>query len=91
MLGSRRSRDAVTCIACGESVPRAKAREYDKHGDRWDRRDKEFEYLCKPCHGDLTHQPRSGLEDLLAAVESEADDRDAFLHRYQELVEQRQD
>ena len=86
MLGSRRSRDVVTCIACGKSVDRTDAREYDKHGDRWNRRDKEFEYLCKPCHRDLTHQPRVGLEDLLETVESDASDRRAFLTRYHELV-----
>jgi hypothetical protein len=89
MLGSRRSGDTVTCIACGESVARQQAREYDKHGDRWDRQDKEFEYLCKPCHDDLTHQPRPGLEDLLETVERDADDRDTFLARYRELVEER--
>ncbi|ACV46408.1 MULTISPECIES: DUF7562 family protein [Halomicrobium] len=89
MLGSRSSRDVVTCIACGESVSRSDAREYDKHGDRWDRTDKEFEYLCKPCHSDLTHQPRPGLEDLLETVEADADDRDSFLRRYVELAEEK--
>jgi len=90
MLGSRSSRDVVTCIACGESVSRSDAREYDKHGNRWDRSDKEFEYLCKPCHSDLTHQPRAGLEALLETVESDTDDRDSFLQRYVELARENQ-
>lgn len=55
-------RSTVTCIACGEEVPRDAAREYDKHGDRWDREGKTFEYLCKSCFGDIVKQPRSGLE-----------------------------
>ena len=59
----------VTCIACGETLARADAREYDKHGDRWDRREKSFEYLCKPCHRDLCHQPRRGLESLLVDLD----------------------
>lgn len=59
----------VTCIACGESLPRADAREYDKYGDRWTREGKEFEYLCKPCFRDLTKHSRDGLEDVLEGVE----------------------
>jgi hypothetical protein len=92
MWGSRRARDAVTCIACGDSVPRAEAREYDKHGDRWDRRDKEFEYLCKPCHRGITHYSREGLEATLreAEVETDADSQAAFLRRYLELIEERE-
>nr|WP_241881412.1 hypothetical protein [Halorubrum sp. Ib24] len=39
----------VTCIACGATLDREDAREYYKHGDRWSREGKEFEYLCKPC------------------------------------------
>jgi len=66
------SRTTVECIACGASVPRPKAREYDKEGDRWSRAGKEFEYLCKACHGDLCHQPREDLEALLTRVEREA-------------------
>jgi len=86
MLGTRRSRDGVTCIACGETVSREDAREYDKHGDRWVRRDKEFEHLCKRCHRDLTHQPRSGLEDVLSAAGAGERDREAFLDTYCRLV-----
>ncbi|MFB6178556.1 MAG: hypothetical protein ABEI77_02390 [Halorientalis sp.] len=93
MWRSRRTRDdsQVTCIACGSSIARSDAREYDKHGDRWDRKDKEFEYLCKACHRNLCHQPRRGLESLL--VESSAGEcaQDAFLRRYHELVEEQRD
>lgn len=61
----------VTCIACGDSLPRTEAREYDKYGDRWDRENKDFEYLCKPCDGDLSRQTRHGLEALLVDIELE--------------------
>ncbi len=44
---SDRSEQTVVCIACGNSLLREAAREYDKEGDRWNRRDREFEYLCK--------------------------------------------
>jgi hypothetical protein len=87
MWGSRdRDRTQVTCIACGEEVPRTAAREYDKHGNRWERTDKEFEYLCKECHSDLCHQPRGDLETVL--VESGAGERarESFLTRYTEIV-----
>jgi hypothetical protein len=86
----RSSRDSrgreVTCIACGDSVPRSKAREYDKYGDRWNRQDKEFEYLCKPCDRDRCHQPRGDLETLLEDVETAVDDpsQEAFLDAYLE-------
>ena len=74
MWGSRRDRDEqmVVCIACGDSVERADAREYDKEGDRWDRLGKEFEYLCNGCHSRLCHQPRDGLESLLVSIESDS-------------------
>ncbi len=55
----------VTCIACGSEVAREEAREYDKHGDRWDREGKTFEFLCKHCFRDLVKQPRDGLETEL--------------------------
>ncbi|WP_207586877.1 DUF7562 family protein [Halomontanus rarus] len=87
----------VTCIACGETLPRSEAREYDKYGDRWDRDDKEFEYLCKPCDGDLSRQSRHGLEALLVDVEAEVDggdrdgesDRTAFCLGYLDRLEER--
>jgi hypothetical protein len=67
-MGPDRAGRTVTCIACGEAVPRDGAREYDKYGDRWDRDGKTFEYFCKACFRDLVKQPRSGLEDDLEAA-----------------------
>jgi len=93
MWGSRRDRDrsAVVCIACGESLSREDAREYDKQGDRWNRRDKEFEYLCKECFRDLSHQPRDDLEALLVDVEAAAsgDSQEAYVEAYQREVARR--
>jgi hypothetical protein len=86
-MWQRGGRNEVTCIACGESVPRSKAREYDKHGDRWDREDKEFEHLCKPCYRTLCHQPRKGLESLLADAGAGDVTRSEFLRRYSEAVD----
>ncbi len=83
------SSDDHTCIACGATITRAEAREYDKQGDRWDRRDKTFEFLCKPCHSALCHQPREELEDLLVEAGAGHGDRDDFLQRYSSLVETR--
>jgi len=83
--------DAVTCIACGEAVPRSSAREYDKHGDRWTRADKAFEHLCKPCHQALCHQPRGDLEGLLAEIDTTEASRKQFLERYVELVDDERD
>ena len=85
-----RGRTEVTCIACGEEVPRSSAREYDKHGDRWTREDKEFEHLCKSCHQELCHQPRGDLEDVLAEIDT-AGSREQFLERYVEMVEGERD
>lgn len=93
MWGSRRDgdRSSVVCIACGESIARANAREYDKEGDRWNRRDKEFEYLCKECYRGLSHQPRDELEALLVDVEAAvADDtQEAYVEAYQREVDRR--
>jgi hypothetical protein len=90
MFRSRRNRDSqsVTCIACGTDLPRANAREYDKHGDRWNRSGKEFEYLCKPCYRDQCHQPRDGLESLLEEIEADTDTQDEFLEAFDEAVAQ---
>ena len=77
-----RDRTEVTCIACGEEVPRSSAREYDKHGDRFDRDGKSFEYLCQTCHDDLSLQGRAGLEDTLVEIEAGAHDDEEFLRRY---------
>lgn len=79
---SNPDRKTVVCIACGTSLLRNDAREYDKEGDRWERRGKQFEYLCKECYRELTHQPRGGLEDLLDEVQSPGQSRDEFLQRY---------
>ena len=75
-------------MACGTDLQRSDAREYDKHGDRYDRRDKEFEYLCKPCYRDLCHQPRRGLEDLLVASGAGERSRDRFLAEFAALVDE---
>jgi len=83
-IGASLGRDddrEVTCVACGETLRRGDAREYDKYGDRWSREGKSFEYLCKPCDSDLCHQPRDGLEETLVAAEAGRVDRDAFLRR----------
>ena len=72
----------IICIACGESLDRDEAREYDKHGNRWDRREKEFEYVCKPCDRELCHQPRAGLESVLVEIESESDSPRQFIDAY---------
>ena len=88
MWGSRGSRDrrTVVCIACGDSVLREDAREYDKEGDRWSRRDKEFEYLCVDCDDEISHQPRDGLESLLESIESAGLSDEEFLDRYLDAV-----
>jgi hypothetical protein len=84
MFGSGQG-ETVTCIACGERVARTDAREYDKHGDRWDRRDKRFEYLCKGCFGDICRQPRDDLEATLSAADAGETDDETFLAQFQEL------
>ena len=93
MWGSRRRRgsDSVDCIACGETVRRSDAREYDKEGDRWDREGKQFEYLCKGCHDDLCHQTRDELEDLLVDIDAGTLAETEFLDRYRRAVEERYD
>jgi hypothetical protein len=63
-------------------VARSEAREYDRYGDRWDRDDKRFEYLCKPCDDDLCHFPRDGLEATLIEAGAGEVDRDAFLRSF---------
>jgi hypothetical protein len=82
------SESTVDCIACGAAVTRDDAREYDKHGDRWDREDKGFEYICKPCHDDLCHRPRDGLESMLVEAGAGTVDRDAFLRSFCRLDSQ---
>ncbi|WP_299331103.1 DUF7562 family protein [Haloplanus sp.] len=82
--------ETVVCIACGTSLCRSDAREYDKEGDRWSRRGKEFEHLCKSCYRNLCHQPRDELEALLVDVAGdEGLSQGAFLERYYGAVEER--
>jgi hypothetical protein len=76
----------VTCIACGSTVPRSEAREYDKHGDRWDREGKRFEHLCKRCHRECCHQSRDGLEAALVRAGAGTADRTTFLRRYDRIA-----
>jgi hypothetical protein len=80
-------RRSVDCPACGQSVPRTQAREYDKFGDRWDRRGKTFEHLCRGCHEDLCHQGRKGLEELLLDLGAGQHEDREFLRRYARAVE----
>jgi hypothetical protein len=77
----------VTCIACGRSVDRTAAREYDKYGNRWDREGKSFEYHCKPCFRDLTKQPRTGLEADLAAIRAGHVSDAEFVRRFVDRAE----
>lgn len=80
---------SVVCIACGTSVARDDAREYDKEGNRWEREGKQFEHLCKDCHGSLSHQPRAGLESLLTDIEAGTSNQGEFLRQYVSALEQR--
>ena len=82
MLGARNQ--VVSCIACGTDLERADAREYDKYGNRWERDDKEFEYLCKPCFRDLTKHARDGLEDVLVDLGAGRVSDEEFLERFLE-------
>ena len=93
MWRPRRNREqrTVTCIACGESIQRSEAREYDKLGDRWERDGKEFEHLCKECFRELCHQPREDLEAMLTESHAGEGTRKDFLARYGELIEERYD
>jgi len=85
-LWGRDAGQQVTCIACGETIDRESAREYDKYGDRWTREGKTFEYRCKPCDRESCHQNRDGLEDTLVAANAGRTDRKTFLRRFCELM-----
>ena len=91
----RRSRSPsdrrVVCPACGQRLARADAREYDKHGNRWARGEKAFEYLCRPCHDGLTLQTRDGLEDALEASGAGEVDLETFLERFAAVTTERSD
>ncbi|MFB6112317.1 MAG: hypothetical protein ABEJ35_07270 [Halobacteriaceae archaeon] len=86
MLGSDDAR-RVTCIACGRELDRGEAREYDKEGDRWERRGKSFEYVCKPCFKELSKADRDGLEARLVDLGAGDLDRETFLRAYLEAQE----
>ncbi|UTF54972.1 DUF7562 family protein [Natronosalvus rutilus] len=86
---SRWRTETVTCIACGETIPRSEAREYDKYGNRWEREGKTFEYFCKPCDGDLCRYGRDGLEAQLTDLEAGEHSQEAFLRRYLCSLEER--
>lgn len=82
-------RSRVICPACGRRVARENAREYDRHGDRWDRAGKSFEYLCKPCHDALCHRVRGDLEAVLTEAGAGEVDRRTFLARFDALAAER--
>jgi ribosomal protein S27E len=82
MLGPGGDETDVTCPACGRTLRREDAREYDKHGDRFDRQGKSFEYLCPDCHDQLCLQDRVGLEDMLVRIEAGDHDDAEFFRRY---------
>ena len=69
----------VVCIACGTRITRAAAREYDRFGDRFDRRGKRFEHLCAGCDAELCHHPRVGVEERLCAIEQTVGSRSELL------------
>ena len=86
---TNRDRKTVVCIACGTSVLRSEAREYDKEGNRWERFGKEFEHLCKECFREECHQPRTELESLILDIEQDGLTQAEFLRRYFARVEER--
>jgi hypothetical protein len=89
MWPSRNRDPPVICLACGCETPRSTAREYDRYGDRWNRENKTFEHLCKPCYADLCHQPRGDLEALLVDLGAGETGQEAFLDKYMTAVEKR--
>lgn len=91
MWPSWRGTETVRCVACGRTVERDDAREYDKYGDRWDRDGKEFEHLCKPCDRELCRHSRDGLESLLVEAGAGDGNQAEFVARYLALVEERGD
>jgi uncharacterized Zn finger protein (UPF0148 family) len=89
MLGRGEDDGTVTCPACGRTLDREEAREYDKYGDRFDRRGKSFEHLCKPCHDDLCLQERQGLEETLVDIEAGEHADAEFFRRFAAENEER--
>lgn len=82
MVGSDVRDNTVTCPACGQTLDREEAREYDKYGDRFEREGKQFEYFCPDCHDELTLQDRTGLEDLLTEIGAGNTTDAAFVRDY---------
>lgn len=80
---------SVVCIACGEVLARSNAREYDKHGDRWERDGKQFEFLCKPCYRTSGQYSREGLEETLIAANAGEVTDEEFLKAF--LAEENQE
>jgi len=72
----------VVCIACGAKLTRDGAREYDRFGDRFDRRDKRFEYLCASCDAGLCHHPRTGVEERLCGIEESVTSQQELLRAF---------
>jgi hypothetical protein len=89
MFGRGRDDDTVTCPACGRTLDREDAREYDKYGDRFDRRGKSFEHFCKPCHDDLCLQGRDGLEATLVDIGAGKHADTEFFERFAAEIEGR--
>jgi len=88
MWPGRGDRDrTVSCIACGATLSRSEAREYDKEGNRWDRSGKRFEYLCKGCFRDLSKEDREDVESTLVEIGAGHLDREQFLRAYAAAVE----
>lgn len=81
----------VTCIACGVRISRSDAREYDRFGDRWDRANKEFEYLCKRCFADECHFPRDDLESILMTLDGDSTSVAGFVRAYYRAVANHED
>jgi hypothetical protein len=85
--GPVRTSRTVACIACGETLHREEAREYDKRGDRWHRDGKRFEYLCKACFRTLSKEPRDGVEATLVDIDAGEIDRETFFEEFAAAVE----
>ena len=79
----------VTRLTSRPQARRREAREYDKFGDRWERRHKAFEYLCADCYAALDHQARHDLEAMLVDIDAGNCDRATFFRRYRRTVQGR--
>lgn len=81
-MGNSHGSESIRCIACGTTVDRTDAREYDRFGDRWDRSEKEFEYLCTGCHDAESHAMRPALESILEEIGSDHESPEEFIAAY---------